>query len=132
MITYDVIWETFLNNYRAEDIDLPETDEQIYPYITNAVMFLNNRLRTDFVCDDAQEVVTGTNLNDDVVLLIAHYIKLTFLKNDLTFFEKLWQPLASDVGIKNFRVQLASLTSSIKAQEKMIETFIFNAMEDFL
>lgn len=132
MITYDLIWETFLNNYKASDIDLPSIEDEIYQYIANAVLLLNNRLRTNFTCDDAEEIVIGTNANSDVVLLIAHYIKLTFLKNDLTFFEKLWQPLASDVGIKNFRVQLSSLTSSIESQEKVIEKFIFNSMEDFL
>ena len=132
MITYDEIWETFLNNYKAEPIDLPSTNEQIYQFIANAVLLLNNRLRTSYTCDHENEVVNGLDGNADILLLIAHYIKLTFLKNDLTFFEKLWQPLSSDVGIKNFRVQMSSLTSSIEAQEKAIETFIFNAMEDYL
>lgn len=132
MIAYDSIWETFLNNYKAEDIDLPSENEQIYQAIGNAVMFYNNRLRTLGICDDAIEMVTGLENNHDTLLLIAHYIKLVFLNNDLTFYEKLWQPLSSDVGLKNFRNQLSSLASSIKAQEVLIEKFIFNAMEDFL
>lgn len=132
MIAYDSIWETFLNNYKAEDIDLPSENEQIYQAILNAVMLYNNRLRTNGICDHDSEIVSGLENNHDTLLLIAHYIKLTFLNNDKTFYEKLWQPLSSDVGLKNFRNQLSSLSSSIKSQEDMIEKFIFNAMEDFI
>lgn len=132
MIAYDSIWETFLNNYKAEEIDLPSEDEQIYQAIFNAVMLYNNRLRTNGICNHDSESVIGLENNHDTVLLIAHYIKLTFLSNDKTFYEKLWQPLSSDVGLKNFRNQLSSLSSSIKSQEDMIEKFIFNTMEDFI
>lgn len=132
MIAYDFIWETFLNNYKAESIDLPNTNEQIYQAITNAVMLYNNRLRKNGVCDDENECVNGLDFHNDTVLLLAHYIKLTFLHNDKTFYEKLWQPLSSDVGLKNFRVQLTSLSSSIDKQENLIEKFIFNSMEDYL
>ena len=132
MISYDLIWETFLNNYKAQDIDLPKEDEQKYQYITNAVLLLNNRLRLTAICDNQNENVNGIEVSPDLLLLLAHYIKLIFLRNDLTFYEKLWQPLSSDVGLKNFSTQLKSLSSSIEEQTKLIEQFIFNSMEDFL
>ncbi|QJI52500.1 hypothetical protein [Psychrobacillus phage Perkons] len=131
MLTYDQIWQTFLDNYKASNIDIPQDDERIYQCIHNAVLLFNNRMRKQVVCEDITEMVNGELTYDDL-LIISHYIRLVFLNNDRTFFEKLYQPFAADVGVRNFNTQLNSLKTSIEQQKDFIETLILNSMEEFL
>lgn len=131
MFTYDQIWETFLENYKVDDADLPQSNEDIYKDIYNAVLLFNNRMRTKCKCDDLTEVVEGLESEDDL-LILCHYIKLVFLSNELNYYESLWQPFSSDVGLKNFNSQLKSLKSSVERQDKLIDNYIINAMEDFI
>lgn len=130
MLSFDCVWETFLENYRVEDVDLPHPD-QIPSVIQNALRFLNNRMRTKAICNFASETVEGLSGEDDLILL-AHYIKLVQLINSKVFYEKLYNPFSADVGVRNFKTQLDSLNNSVKEQEKLIDEIIFNAMEDFL
>ena len=129
--SFDDVWSTFLNNCKLSDIDLPNTDEKIYEEIKNAVMYFNNRMRTSIICDDENESL-NEKLSDDHLLILANYIRLTFLINQRTYFESLWQPFSSDVGLKNFGTQLNSLKASVTEQEKKIDSLIINTMEDFL
>lgn len=131
MTSYDNIWTTFLNNCKVSDIDLPQIPEQIYESIKNAVMHFNNRLRTTITCYDELEEL-NEELDDDHLLILAHYIRLIFLRNQKTFFESLWQPFSKDVGLKNFSTQLKSLETSITEQERMIDSLIMNMEDDFL
>ena len=130
MLTYDCIWESFLENYEVEEIDLPHQD-RIPSVIQNALRLFNNRMRTKAICDNASEMVVGISGEDDLILL-THYIKLVQLTNSKVFYEKLYNPFAADVGVRNFKTQLESLNNSIKEQGKLIDSIIFNAMEDFL
>lgn len=129
--SYDTIYTTFLNNCKVSDIDLPQTTDKIYEAIHNAIRHFNNRLRDELQWDDAIETVSRELSNDDL-LVLSHYIRLIFLKNQKTYFENLWQPFQKDVGLKNFSTQLRSLESSIIDQEKFIDQLIMNSMEDFL
>lgn len=129
--SYDTVWHTFLVNCKVSDIDLPKTDALIYDQIKNAVMRFNNRLRKNVVCDDVAETL-NEELSEDHLLILAHYIRLIFLVNQKTYFESLWQPFGSDVGLRNFGTQLKSLETSIKDQEKTIDTLIMYTEEDFL
>ena len=131
MTSYDEIWTTFLNNCKVSDIDLPQTNTKIYEAIKNAVMHFNNRMRTKLVCDNTKEIL-NEKLSEDNLLILAHYIRLIFLVNQKTYFESLWQPFSSDVGLKNFGTQLRSLEVSVKEQEDKIDSLIINTMEDFL
>lgn len=130
MITFNEIWTTFLENYTVEEIDLPHPD-RIPEVIKNALRLLNNRMRTNAVCDFASETVNGLTTDDELILL-AHYIKLVQLINSKVFYEKLYNPFSADVGVRNFKTQLDSLNNSIKEQEDLIDRIIYNSMEDFL
>lgn len=129
--SYDLIWQTFLNNCKVSDIDLPNTPELMYEQIKSGVMRFNNRLRTSVQCDDLIEQLSE-ELNEDHLLILAHYIRLIFLINQKTYFESLWQPFAKDVGLKNFNTQIKSLEVSIKEQESTIDSLIVNTEVDFL
>lgn len=129
--SYNEIWKTFLNNCKVSDIDLPQTDEQRYEVIKNAVLHFNNRLREDVKCDDSTEMV-DRKLNGDHLLILAHYIRWSFLINQKTFLESLFQPFSHDVGIRNFKSQMDSLEKSIEKEEEIIEKLILNMAVDFL
>lgn len=131
MTSYDQVWETFLNNCKVSDIDLPQTNDKIYEFIRNGVMHFNNRLREGIVCDDINETLSEV-LNNDHLLILAHYIRLIFLINQKTYFEALWQPFSKDVGLKNFGTQLKSLEVSVKEQQRTIDSLIMNMESDFL
>lgn len=129
--SYNEIYQAFLNNCKVSDIDLPSTDEGKYEQIKNALMYFNNRMGTSFVANDETETVNG-ELSESHLLILANYIRWVFLINQKTYFESLWQPFSSDVGIKNFGTQIKSLESSIEKQEDIIDSLIFNTMDDFL
>lgn len=131
MYTYDQVWTQFLLNYKADNEDLPSDGERIKEFINNAIMLMNNRLRITMVGDDVNELIVGM-VSDDELILLAHYIRLVFLINEKTYYEKLWQPFATDVGLKDFGTQLRSLDSSVKQQKEFIDHVIFNMTEDFL
>ena len=76
MTTYDQIWQTFLNNIKISDIDLPQTEEKIYETIRNSIMLFNNKMRTEIKADDASEQL-DTELSNDYLLLLANFIKLS-------------------------------------------------------
>lgn len=130
MISYDDIWEAFLENYKVEDIDLPHP-EQVPSVIQNALRLFNNRMGTDFKCNHVSELIEGLS-GDNNLILISHYIKLVQLKNSKVLYEKLYNPFAADVGVRNFKTQLDSLNNSIVEQKKFIDELIFNTMEDYI
>lgn len=131
MTTYDMVWKTFLNNCKADDIDLPKTVEKIYENIKNGVMLFNNRMRTRIHCDDITETLSE-ELSEDSLLILAHFIRLAFLINQQTYYQSLFQPFASDIGLKNFNTQLRVLETSVSTQKTFIDNLIINTMEDFL
>lgn len=129
--SYDEIWTTFLTNCKASDLSLPKTTERIYESIHNAVLHYNNRMRTRIICNDAHEALTET-LDNDALLILAHYLRLIFLKNEQTYLQSILQPFQKDIGLKNTASQLASIKESLDREEKQIEALIFNAEEDYL
>ncbi|MBD1379211.1 hypothetical protein [Metabacillus arenae] len=131
MTSYDEIWQSFLNNCKASDFDLPSTQEKIHETIKNAVSHFNIRKSDNIQCDDIMETV-NRELPESYVLIIAHYIRLIFLINQKTYFESTWQPFSNDVGLKNFSSQLKSLESSITSEERIIERLIMFTEEDFI
>lgn len=131
MTSYDAIWTTFLNNCKVNDLDLPQTSEKIYEAIKNGVLYFNNRLRTNITCDDNYETL-NESLSDDHLLILANFIRLVFLSNQKTYYQTLFQPFASDIGLKNFSSQLKSLESTVIEQKSFIDHLIFNTMEDFI
>lgn len=129
--SYDDVWEEFILNYKVEDINIPTNVEAIYKTIRSAIRLMNNRLHLGLINDDTNETVVNLE-NDDQLIILANYIRLIMLKNDKKYYESLWQPMASDVGLRNFGTQLNSLKDSVKEQQKLIDDLIFNTLEDFL
>lgn len=131
MLSYDKIWSTFLNNYKTEDWDVPQEDDERYKYIGNAVIMYNNKFRTKYVADNNLECVVGLSTDDDL-LILAMYIKSTFLENTRIYYERLLQGYDGDVGFKNFSSILVSIRESIRVHNLLLKEFIFNTRESFL
>jgi hypothetical protein len=131
LTSYDEIWESFLINCKASDIDIPQLPEKIYEAIHNGIRHFNNRLREEMEWDDLNETVDRVMTNDHL-LILSHYIRYFFLINQKTYFESVWQPFQKDVGVKNFSSQLKSIESSIYEEQKIIDRIIMNSEEDYL
>ena len=129
--SYDTIWTTFLENSEMPDNELPKESEQIYPKIQNAILLFNNRMRTNVKCDDVTETI-DIEMTGDQLVILAHYIKLVFLKNKKLYRETLLNPFQKEIGFKDYTAQINSLRASVTEQEKFIEGLIINQTEDFL
>lgn len=129
MTTYDELYELFMVNCRADELSLPRTTEQMYDVIKNAVMLYNNRLRDNLICDDNIESV-NRELDDDQKLVIAHYIRLTLLKNVRTFKNSIFTTFTQEIGIRNINAQLSSLRDEIAEEENTIGMLIFHMTDE--
>lgn len=131
---YDVLWKAFLANCKVEDVSLPSAEYLIKEAIKNAVMHFNNRLRKGVVVNPEAETISieGEKLNEDDILILAHYLRYFFLLNEQTYVQHLWQPFQKDIGLKNMATQIASMKDTIQIEKDTIEKLIFNAEEDFL
>ncbi|MHC9080412.1 hypothetical protein [Bacillus altitudinis] len=130
--TYDQIWQCFLDNCKTSDINLPSDDEAIYSQIKNASLLFNNRFRDNRIkCDDDTETVDRL-LNEDDLLILGNYIRLVFLKNELTSYSSIWQPFSKDIGATHLSAQIKALESQVNEQQRTIDKIIFNTEVDFV
>lgn len=129
--SYDDIYVKFLSICKTEDINLPNTDEKIYQFIRSAVDYYNNRMRTILVCDDENECV-NEELDSDGIIILANYLRLVLLTNELTYFTTVWQPFSKDLGLRNYQSQVKAHEFLIQNQEKKIDELIKNAATDYL
>ena len=124
MTTYDELYTLFITNCQSDGLMLPRTTEQKYDVIRNAVMLWNNRFRDSLSCDDETELVNRV-LSDDEKLIIAHYIRLTLLKNVRTYKNSIFTTFTQEIGVRNINAQLNSLKDEIADEENTIGMLIF-------
>lgn len=129
LTTYDEIYTIFITNCNSDGLMLPNTDEKQYDAIRNAVMLYNNRMRDNIVCDDDTEVV-DRELDYDQQLVIAHFIRLTILKNTRTYKNSIFTTFTQEIGVRNINAQLSSLRDEIKNEEDTIDMLIFNMIDE--
>jgi hypothetical protein len=121
----------FLENCPSDDIDLPNTDEGKYNMIKNAVLHFNNRLSDNLQTNNELEEVDRV-LTDSHLLILAHYLRLSILKNTLFLFSRTWQPFKNDIGLKNFSYQISALKEIVKDEQNTIDAIILHQTEDFI
>lgn len=129
LTTYDDIYTLFITNCNSESLMLPNTTEKQYDAIRNAVILYNNRMRDNIVCDDDIESV-DRELNHDEQLVIAHFIRLTILKNTRTYKNSIFTTFTQEIGVRNINAQLSSLRDEIKDEEDTIDMLIFNMIDE--
>ena len=129
MTTYDELYTLFTTNGNTVNLMLPKTVDQQYDAIRNAVMLFNNRLRDNLQCNDETEAV-NRELSDDEKLVIAHYIRLTLLKNTRTFKNSIFTTFTQEIGVRNINAQLSSLKDDIENEENTIGMLIFHMTDE--
>ena len=129
MTTYDELYTLFTTNGNTVNLMLPKTVDQQYDAIRNAVMLFNNRLRDNLQCNDETEAV-NRELSDDEKLVIAHYIRLTLLKNTRTFKNSIFTTFTQEIGVRNINAQLSSLKDDIENEENTIDMLIFHMTDE--
>ena len=129
MTTYDELYEVFIVNCRGEGSSMPITTEQIYNNIKNAVLLFNNRFRDNLQCNDDAETFSR-KLSGDELLVIAHFIRLTVLKNNRTYKNSIFTTFTKEIGVRNIGAQLNSLKDEIEAEERTIKQLIFNMTDE--
>ncbi|ETT49346.1 hypothetical protein BSK66_26740 [Paenibacillus odorifer] len=126
--TYDEIYTEFITNTKTDNINLPKTNTQMYNSIHSAIRHYNVRLRDDLSFNDESETVDRT-LNNDELILISHYLRLSFLENQWIEYTTTWNPFEKDIGIKNYQSQNKAMQSLVELEKKEIEAIIFSSME---
>ena len=131
MTTYDDVYTEFMTITKTDPINIPTDQDKIYDAIHNAVHMFNNRMRDNLQYDDSTELF-DRELNHDELVILANFLKLIFLENQLTYFTTLFQPFAKDVGLRNYQSQIKSLEFLIQQQNKRIDELINNTQVDFM
>lgn len=128
--TYDEIWKQFLLINQTENINLPNSDEKIYDVIESAIKHYNTKMKTTITCDNLTEIIS-VSLEDWKLILLAHFIRLSFCENQLIDFSTTWQPLQKDIGIKNYQEQSRNLKDILSREDDKIDEIYISNYSDY-
>lgn len=131
MTTYDEIFTEFISITKTDPFNIPTLTPKIHDLIHSAIRHYNNRMRDTLSYNDTAETVDRI-LNDDELIIIAHYLRFSFLENQLINFTTIWQPFEKDIGLKNYGSQAKSLEVLIDNEKIEIESLINNTQTDFM
>lgn len=131
MTTYDDVYKLFLNISKSVNGTLPQTMEQIYDFINTGVIYYNNRMRETISCDNTTETISN-DLTQDRLLVLANFMKLVYLENEVNLYTSIWQPFAKDIGLNNYQSTLKGKQYAVQTQEEKIDILIQNFQEDYL
>lgn len=131
-ISYDTIWECFVDNCGVDQNTLPKTNEGKYILIKNGIRHYNKNVDED----EAQLIGTNEtesvnlNLDNTRLLLLAYCMRYTILENEAIKFEQLWQPFTRDVGQKYYRDQITARNSRLYQTKNEINGLL-NKLDTF-
>ncbi|XZN14379.1 hypothetical protein ACSW9O_16070 (plasmid) [Clostridium perfringens] len=130
LTTYDEVWQCFLTNCKGTLQSIPQSDEVIYEYINNARVLYNIKIKSfqeDFTypitCDNNKETLL-VKLKDEELMILANYIKLVHLKNELTSFVSRFSVFQKELGIQNYNAQVKAKEYLIESQEETLRMMI--------
>src|SRR5690625_1450703 len=121
--SYDELWTTFLTKCKISDLDLPNSNERIYQTIHGALLSFNVAMEDNLKGDNDNEVL-DRELDDGELLLLANYIRLDILENQLIYFTNTWQPFGREIGVRHYGAQLGRLEALIESQKDRINEMI--------
>lgn len=126
MTTYDEIYDYFITNTKVDDLELPQTEQGKYNLIKNGVLLYNNKFRTNITTDDLAEEISIT-LNGDQLMIIGQYMRVTILRNVLSYKNSIFTTFTKEIGVKFINSQVGSLNKEIEECGLLIDSIIFNA-----
>lgn len=125
---YDEIWKNFITICQTDDINLPSSDIAKYECIKSAVKHFNNKVGDIITCDDITETVSEI-LNGNKLILISHYMRYTFLNNQLILFATTYSPFLKEIGQRNMQSQMSFLNKLVENENIEIDRIISNILE---
>jgi len=131
--TYDDIWAEFLVINSTENINLPQTENQIHDIIHSAIKHFNNKMYENDGLDFNDEKETlNRKITDSEQITIAHILRYYFLQNCLTYYTSLFKPFTKEIGLQHYKADVKSIEDAMDREEKKINELIFNVSEDYL
>ncbi|EGT3606915.1 hypothetical protein FKF97_10960 [Clostridium perfringens] len=127
--TYDDIWEKFLSECGYIFNEIPKNEIIIKNMIKNASTKYNQlaikyeTFTGGLVCNDLKEEL-NLKLTDIELSILANIIAYNFAKFKFTEFTSLYNVVAKDLGIKDYKSQCSARKQTIKEFEKTFMSLI--------
>lgn len=136
-MSYDEIYEKFLDLCGYDISELPQEDVLIYRLINNGVGLYNRKakkysdiLQGDVVCDNETETI-NKKLNEVDLLILAYFMCFITASNKYLEYTSLWGTVANETGIKDYKSNCASKKDAINYFENQIKSLIEDEIVSF-
>lgn len=136
-MTYDTIYEKFLDLCGYDCSDLPQTDEMRYRLINNGVGLYNNKARkySDILqgrvkCDNATETI-NVELDEVDLLILVYFMCSITASNKYLEFTSLWSTVAHETGLSDYNTQCKAKEGAVKFFNQQIDMLIDDSISTF-
>lgn len=132
-LDYDTLWSYMITNLGKNVANIPNDEKEMKMIINNAVDSYNiesNDTENNLVCDDETEIIDlQTNDNKYYNIkkkILALFIKLNILQNDLEYFQEVYQYDLKEVKSKFYKNQVeARETTLVKVNSQIEQLFAY-------
>jgi len=125
---YDTLWSYMLTNLGKNIANIPNDEKEMKMIINNAVDSYNiesNDTESNLVCDDNAEIIelqTDDNKCFNIKKkILALFIKLNILQNDLEYFQEVYQYDLKEVKSKFYKNQVEARETTLTKVNNQIE-----------
>ena len=127
-LDYDTLWSYMITNLGKNVANIPNDEKEMKMIINNAVDSYNiesNDTENNLVCDDEIEIIDlQTNDNKYYNIkkkILALFIKLNILQNDLEYFQEVYQYDLKEVKSKFYKNQVEARETTLAKVNSQIE-----------
>ena len=127
-LDYDTLWSYMITNLGKNVANIPNDEMEMKMIINNAVDSYNiesNDTENNLVCDDETEIIDlQTNDNKYYNIkkkILALFIKLNILQNDLEYFQEVYQYDLKEVKSKFYKNQVEARETTLTKVNNQIE-----------
>lgn len=132
-LDYDTLWSYMITNLGKNVANIPNDEKEMKMIINNAVDSYNiesNDTENNLVCDDETEIIdlqTDDNKYYNIKKkILALFIKLNILQNDLEYFQEVYQYDLKEVKSKFYKNQVeARETTLVKVNSQIEQLFAY-------
>lgn len=127
-LDYDTLWSYMITNLGKNVANIPNDEKEMKMIINNAVDSYNiesNHTENNLACDDETEIIDlQTNDNKYYNIkkkILALFIKLNILQNDLEYFQEVYQYDLKEVKSKFYKNQVEARETTLAKVNSQIE-----------
>lgn len=130
--TYDEIWESFISECGYVFNEIPTNEKIIKNMIRNAKTKYNQlavkyvNFTGGLILDEEKEIV-NLKLNDKEISILANIIAYNFAKFKYVEFTSLYNVVAKDLGMKDYKAQCSARELTIKQFENQYMDLILDS-----